>query len=171
MKIETSDPVCVRALAPGDIEALIELARIVWHAHYPGIISVAQIEYMLDQRYRPEVVQRELERDDTWWELAIISGVPVGFSSCLITKPGEMKLDKLYVHPLHQGMGVGRKLLQSVLTRARRLRCERLVLAVNKHNAQAIAAYRRWGFRIEESKVTDIGGGFVMDDYIMVVES
>ena len=48
--------------------------------------------------------------------------------------------------------------------------CRRLILAVNKHNANAIAAYRRWGFEVERALVTDIGAGFVMDDYLMVVE-
>jgi ribosomal protein S18 acetylase RimI-like enzyme len=171
MRTEHGEPLCVRALTPAEIEGLIALAHRVWHAHYPGIISVAQIEYMLDQRYRPEVIRSELERSDTWWELALMGELPVGFSSCVLTaEPGEMKLDKLYVHPQYQGAGVGGKLLQSVRARARALQCGRLVLAVNKRNAGAIAAYQRWGFRIEQSKETDIGGGFVMDDYIMVVE-
>ena len=43
-----------------------------------------------------------------------------------------------------------------------------LVLGVNKMNTQAIAAYRKHGFAIRESVVTDIGGGFMMDDYVMV---
>ncbi len=46
----------------------------------------------------------------------------------------------------------------------------RLILSVNKRNIRAIAAYRRNGFIIAESVVTDIGGGFVMDDYVMTKE-
>jgi ribosomal protein S18 acetylase RimI-like enzyme len=38
---------------------------------------------------------------------------------------------------------------------------------VNKRNRNAIAAYEKYGFRIVDSVVKDIGGGFVMDDYIM----
>jgi hypothetical protein len=38
---------------------------------------------------------------------------------------------------------------------------------VNKANARAIMAYKRNGFVITESVITDIGGGFVMDDYVM----
>jgi len=45
-----------------------------------------------------------------------------------------------------------------------------VVLAVNKKNAKAIAAYRKHGFAIRESAVTDIGSGFVMDDYVMAKE-
>jgi hypothetical protein len=42
-----------------------------------------------------------------------------------------------------------------------------LVLNVNKRNEVAIAAYSRHGFTIRESVKNDIGGGFVMDDYVM----
>ena len=43
-------------------------------------------------------------------------------------------------------------------------------ISVNKRNARAIAAYQRNGFVIADSVVTDIGSGFVMDDYIMAKE-
>jgi RimJ/RimL family protein N-acetyltransferase len=46
----------------------------------------------------------------------------------------------------------------------------RLILSVNKRNTKAITAYKRNGFAIVESVVTDIGGGFVMDDYVMAKE-
>jgi ribosomal protein S18 acetylase RimI-like enzyme len=60
--------------------------------------------------------------------------------------------------------------MQSVRARARSHGCSRLVLAVNKRNDGAIAAYRHWGFRVERAITTDIGAGFVMDDYVMVAE-
>jgi GNAT superfamily N-acetyltransferase len=164
------DGVAVSALQERHIPVVLALAREIWYAHYPGIITVAQIEYMLSQRYRTEVVQSELQRNDVWWELATIHDQAVGFSSCLLTgASAEMKLDKLYVSTERQGQGVGRALLAAVRARARLLGCTRLILAVNKRNAAAIAAYRQWGFRIERAMVNDIGGGFVMDDYLMVL--
>jgi len=48
----------------------------------------------------------------------------------------------------------------------RRLR--KLWLTVNKENAVSIAFYERIGFTTQEAMVTDIGEGFVMDDYRMV---
>ena len=53
---------------------------------------------------------------------------------------------------------------------ARSRNCNRLMLAVNKNNRSAIDAYLKHGFSIADAVVKDIGGGFVMDDYIMVVE-
>jgi len=58
-------------------------------------------------------------------------------------------------------------LLQHVERKVRAGGGRRLMLSVNKRNAKAIAAYRRNGFVIADSVVTDIGNGFVMDDYIM----
>jgi GNAT superfamily N-acetyltransferase len=77
------------------------------------------------------------------------------------------KLDKLYVHPGHQRHGIGAALEKTVEDWARRQRARRLWLQVNRGNTQAIAAYRKYGFRIVESRVFDIGGGFVMDDHLM----
>ena len=151
------------------IDELIALAGATWRAHYPGIISVAQIEYMLAQRYDPQVVRGELGRDGIWWDKLIAEEEMAGFASYFLTGvPGEMKLDKLYVHHDHQRKGYGGMLLDRVLGIARAHGCTTLMLAVNKHNQTAIAAYRKYGFRIAESVVKDIGGGFVMDDYIMV---
>jgi ribosomal protein S18 acetylase RimI-like enzyme len=41
-------------------------------------------------------------------------------------------------------------------------------LRVNRSNHRALRAYRRAGFEVREAVVADIGGGFVMDDFILV---
>ena len=162
-------PVEIRPLAAGDIESVGELAREIWRAHYPAIISAAQIEYMLDERYAPCVLRAELERPGLWWDLLLVDGAYKAFSSYFLTeRAGEMKLDKLYVHPGSQRLGYGGRLIERACARARSQGCARLVLAVNKRNENAIAAYHKHGFVIEQSVVKDIGNGFVMDDYIMV---
>ena len=152
-----------------DVEALVALAREIWCAHYSAIISVAQIEYMLGQRYSSEVVRAELRRDGIWWDKLMVAGGMAGFASYFLTGvPGEMKLDKLYVHPRHQRRGYGGTMIAHAGEVARANGCTRLVLAVNKNNRSAIAAYLKHGFSIADAVVKDIGDGFVMDDYIMV---
>ena len=44
---------------------------------------------------------------------------------------------------------------------------KKIQLTVNKNNINTIKAYEKWGFKTIDSVVTDIGYGFVMDDYIM----
>ena len=155
------------ALVAAEVDELISLAGAIWRAHYPAIISSAQIEYMLAQRYTPAVVHAELASDDVWWDRVRINGIMTAFSSCLLTDAGDMKLDKLYVDPAYQRRGLGGLLIGQACKLARASGCRRLMLAVNKRNASAIDAYKKQGFEIVESVVKDIGGGFVMDDYLM----
>ena len=69
--------------------------------------------------------------------------------------------------PELHGQGLGRRLIEHVAAQARADGATTLVLNVNKRNASAIAAYRRCGFAVREEVVVDIGGGYVMDDYVM----
>ena len=161
-------PVAVLPVEPGEVERVAALAGEIWREHYAGIISAAQIEYMLEQRYRPTLIRLELTRADLWWDKLLIRQEIAGFASYFLTaQAGEMKLDKLYVHQDHQRRGYGGRVLAHVCERARGLGCSRVVLAVNRNNRNAIAAYLKHGFQVCASQVTDIGGGFVMDDYVM----
>jgi diamine N-acetyltransferase len=159
----------ISQLAASDIDRLCALAGEIWRRHYANIISSAQIEYMLAQRFTARVLREELQRGDIWWDQLLVDGRMTGFSSYVLAGySGEMKLDKLYVHHAHQRKGYGAMLLDRVVTIARAYGCETLKLTVNKHNRIAIAAYKKYGFRIADSITKDIGGGFVMDDYVMV---
>lgn len=168
MRREAKTIVRITPVAVADVDRLCALAAEIWRRHYADIISAAQIEYMLDQRYKPEILREELKRRDLWWDKLLVDGQMTGFTSYFLTEnAGEMKLDKLYVHYDHQRRGYGGVLLERALALARSHDCARLTLAVNKHNRNAIAAYNKYGFGVVESVVKDIGGGFVMDDYIM----
>jgi ribosomal protein S18 acetylase RimI-like enzyme len=158
-------------MVEADIEAVAALARVVWQDAYPGIISQEQIDYMLARRYDADALRAELASAQFTWDVLLDGGIIVGFASCLMTElPGEMKLDKLYVHPESQRRGHGERLVRHCAAQARTRGCRALVLAVNKRNARAIAAYRKYGFRVRESVVKDIGNGFVMDDFIMTLD-
>jgi ribosomal protein S18 acetylase RimI-like enzyme len=158
----------VAPLASEDVGQLCALAGEIWRRHYADIIGAAQIEYMLEQRYGSAVVRAELQRGDLWWDQLLVDAQMIGFASYFLTgNAGEMKLDKLYVRHDQQRRGYGGMLLDRAVTIARAYGCETLMLAVNKNNRNAIAAYVKYGFRVAESVVKDIGGGFVMDDYIM----
>jgi GNAT superfamily N-acetyltransferase len=155
-------------LQAADVDELIALAGEIWRRHYADIISAAQIDYMLAQRYERALLRAELARHDLWWDQLRIDGRMAGFASYFLSRTGEMKLDKLYVHHDRQRQGYGGMLLARALESARKNGCGTMALAVNKRNRNAISAYRKHGFRIESSIVKDIGGGFVMDDYLMV---
>ena len=161
----------IRALRESEIPALAALAREIWRAHYPGIISEAQIEYMLAERYDEAVIREELKRGDLWWDVLLLDGKMTGYTSYLWEEaPDTIKIDKLYLHQRAQRQGYGGMLIDHVACRMVDRGCKRLSLAVNRHNKTAIAAYHKQGFQIIETSLRQIGCGFMMDDYIMVKE-
>jgi len=158
----------IRSARPDDLPVVQRLAHVIWHSHYPGIITIAQIDYMLARGYALEALAAFLDRPDRGLELALDGGEPAGFAAWYATDgPGEVKLDKLYVLQSQQRHGVGGRLIGRVVERARALGATNLILNVNKSNTQAIRAYERHGFAIRAAVVNDIGNGFVMDDYVM----
>ncbi len=158
----------ISPVSRADVDAIAALARIVWQDAYPGIITQAQIDYMLEQRYNTLRLLEELGMPNLWWDKVTVDGKLAAFASTLTTeKRDEMKLDKLYVDPLRQRLGLGGRLIAHVSERALAQGCTTLILAVNKRNEPAIAAYRKNGFVVRDAVRVDIGNDFVMDDFIM----
>jgi ribosomal protein S18 acetylase RimI-like enzyme len=151
-----------------DLPVVAELAQVIWRRHYPGIITVEQIEYMLARGYSLDALRRFITEEGAGLDLAYFGDRLAGFAAYYRPdQPDELKLDKLYVHQDFHGRGVGRILIASAEAAAIVQRRTTLILNVNKENVQAIRAYERNGFLVREAVVVDIGGGFVMDDYVM----
>jgi GNAT superfamily N-acetyltransferase len=155
----------IRRASDGDLATISGLAGKIWRAHYPSILSAGQIEYMLSWMYDVRQLRRDLERGVVY-ELLSEGDRPLGFCGYEELR-GELKLHKLYLLVEEHGRGLGSMLLRHVEEEARRRGLSKVVLGVNRFNEKAIRAYQRNGYRIREPLKTDIGGGFVMDDWIM----
>jgi diamine N-acetyltransferase len=158
----------IRPLLDSEVESLCALAREIWLQHYPGIVTVRQIEYMLAQRYSPDAIRAQLRDGTASWDKLEVAGELCGFASCERGDDSrKMKLDKLYVHQVYRGRGFGAALVDHVAFAARGEGRDTLYLQVNKYNHGSVEAYKRMGFAIIRSVKVDIGEGFVMDDYVM----
>ena len=158
-------------IRPATLEHLSEIARLageIWHAYYPGIISPDQIDYMLRQMYSLETLATEISQKDIHFERLLLHEKLIGFASYgPTTDPRVYKLHKLYVLPEQHGRGLGSQLLTHCERAAAGCGAQRLILAVNKRNERAMRSYQRNGYTVIDSVVVDIGGGHVMDDFIM----
>ena len=151
------------------IPVLRDLADRIWHEYYPGIISLAQIDYMLERMYAAETIQHELAAGVVW-EILRREAEGIGFHSYAFDNvAGRVKLNKLYVLPAFHGQGIGRQMIEHVRVQAALGGAREIHLQVNKRNTRAIRAYERAGFQVRESVVADIGGGFGMDDFLMTL--
>ena len=158
----------VRPAGEEDLAAISALAGVIWRQHYPGIISHAQIDYMLGKMYALDMLREDVHLRKIRFYQLIVEGRMAGFGAIgPLEAPGVWKLYKLYMLPEFHGRGLGSRLLQHCEAEARRFGARCLRLEVNKRNHRPLAAYQRNGFTVVESVVTDFGGGFFMDDYVM----
>lgn len=158
----------IEPVGPADLQNVRALAEGIWRVSYAGLLSPGQIEYMLDRMYSPERLLQDWG-SGVVFEWPVVEGVPVGYMATQADPTSAvLHLHKLYVLPDFQGKGLGGRLLEHSFQAASQAGCRRVRLHVNKGNHRAIACYRRHGFVQEASVVNDIGGGYVMDDYVMV---
>ena len=155
----------IRRAGEGDVETISALAGRIWRAYYTPILPPGQVEYMLAWMYDPGRLRTDLTRGVVY-ELLLDGDRPIGFCG-YEEVAGELKLHKLYLDVAEHGRGLGSRMLRHVEDEARRRGLPKVVLGVNRFNEKAIRAYRRNGYTVRGPLKTDIGGGFVMDDFIM----
>ena len=165
-------PLPALELVPVDSAELAERARAVawgaWPATYRGIIPEAQIGYMIGRMYAPETIRRETAEGSPFYLLRA-DGRDAGICSFDLSKRdgrGAAELHKIYTLPAYWGRGIGRWMLDEMASRAKAAGASALWLRVNKHNVRAQKAYKAAGFANVRAVCTDIGEGFVMDDYV-----
>ena len=153
-----------RVASPEQIAAVVVLARETWTQHYVPIIGAAQVEYMLAKFQSAEAIARQIAAEGYEYYLAPGAGY-----LALVPDPAKksLLLSKIYVKASARGTGLGRALAEFAERRCCELGCNELWLTVNRNNAGSIAFYERLGFRKNRAVATDIGGGFVMDDWWM----
>ncbi len=169
------------AATPDDFPAIERIARLTWPDTFGGILSTRQIEYMLDRMYRPEALADQVAQGHVFHLLldaaqptrtpyireAATRYRPVGYVSHQVDYlPGTTKIHKLYVLPAVQGRGFGKALIDRVEGRARRAGQSTLRLDVNYQNP-AVDFYQRLGFVRLDRFDTDIGNGYLMEDWRM----
>jgi diamine N-acetyltransferase len=149
---------------PGQIAAVAELAREIWTPHYVPLIGAAQVGYMLAKFQSAEAIARQIVAEGYEYYLAPGAGY---LALVLDEAKRSMLLSKIYVQADQRGTGLGRAMVEFAEQRCVELGCGELWLTVNRNNAGSIAFYERIGFEKTNELVTDIGGGFVMDDWRM----
>nr|MBA4166081.1 GNAT family N-acetyltransferase [Chitinophagaceae bacterium] len=99
--------------------------------------------------------------------IAELNSEPVGFSSFGHGHTvGTYKIHKLYVHPMVQGKGVGKKLIAWIIGEIRNNDAVAVRLNVNRHNP-ARFFYEKSGFMVTGEEDIAIGEGYFMSDYVM----
>jgi ribosomal protein S18 acetylase RimI-like enzyme len=115
----------------------------------------------------PPAVRRQELAGGVAWELITRGKGACGFLSYALAEGNSVKLSNIYIEKDSRGGPLVSAAIDRVVRYAAEQGRATVFLTVNKGNRRAVRAYEKCGFKITSSVVTDIGGGFVMDDYIM----
>ena len=150
------------------VYSLSTMAEEIWHEHFDPIIGEAQVDYMLEKFLSPEAL---VEQINSGYEYFLISYdyTFAGFAG-IHDKDGELFLSKLYIHKDFRGKKIASYMFQKFVEICKLRELKKIWLTCNRHNTNTLEVYKHWGFQTVREEATDIGSGFVMDDYIMEYE-
>ncbi|PAF32665.1 GNAT family N-acetyltransferase [Paenibacillus sp. 7516] len=155
-----------KVITPEEIAELSRLAAEIWQEYYVSIITLEQIDYMIQQYQSVSAVTEQIHEQGYEYYFIQRDDAPVGYISVKVEED-RMFLSKFYIGKKHRGQGYASLafafLEQQCIERGINL----IWLTVNRHNESSIAVYEKKGFRTVREQVADIGNGFVMDDFVM----
>lgn len=148
------------------IKKVEEIARIVWSQHYAQILEQGQIDFMLEKYQSAEAIERQIQQDGYAYYIISSDGKECGYFAFTMDKE-TLFLSKIYVMENYRKQGIASQTINFLRNICIEQNLCAIWLTVNKNNEGSIQAYQHLGFQKVRSQTTDIGEGYVMDDYIM----
>jgi ribosomal protein S18 acetylase RimI-like enzyme len=158
--------IIVRPATVNDIPAIQSVVEVTWPIAYSEIVSSRQLNYMINLWYSSSSLEEQMYLGRKFF-VAEMQQEIIGFAAYKEeAEHGVYKLDRLYVLPNKQQLGLGKTLLMKVVSSVIELGGKEIILQVHRKN-KAVGFYKKMGFEIKQSIDFAIGEGFFMNDYIM----
>lgn len=158
----------IQKAGASDLLLIEKLALEIWPSTFAEILSIEQIEYMLNMMYHQVVLKNQLLNGHTFY-LLFEDNIPIGFIGIEhhFQNTDQTKIHKIYLLPSKQGKGYGKLLIDFVENEAKSFNSQSLLLNVNRYN-KAVKFYQKIDFEIIKEEDIDIGNNFFMNDFVMI---
>ena len=145
-------------------ERISVLADEIWHECYASVLPDGQIDYMLRTYHSTDSILREMSEG---YDFSVVrdGGRDVGYYS-VHDEGDRLYISKVYLLKECRGKGLGNLMFEEIDAYARKHGLGKEYLRVNKGNP-TVEIYKKTGFSVTETVTSDIGNGYVMDDYVM----
>ncbi len=150
------------------IDEFVVLAKDIWNEYWPPRIGQDQTNYMVDKFQSKDAVLSDIANNAYEYWFIEDNGRVIGYTGGHIEpKTNRYFISKIYLKPDERGHGLSKRIIEFYENICKERNFDAMYLTVNKKNEQAIKAYEKNGFSTIECVETDIGSGFIMDDFIM----
>jgi diamine N-acetyltransferase len=143
----------IRLASYSEVPAMRELAIQSYEATFAEYNTRENMDAFYRESYNLEKLQNEFHELHSALYLAIEENEIVGFlrlrkSDEVAYKIGDstIELQRLYIHPRHQGKSIGTKLMEKAIQHAKEMTVEWIWLGVWERNFKAQQFYSKWGF-------------------------
>lgn len=155
----------LQAVSTKEIDELHILARRIWMEHFTKFLPLRMVYRVFNTFQSVEAIKTQMEEGYTY-NFITFKDERVGYSAIRL-EGDSLFISKIYVLKDMRGNGIGRSTLEAYKDIASCLGMRRLYLHVNKLNRPSIEMYKHCGFTVCDELKTDLGDGFIMDDYVM----
>ena len=135
-----------------DTSAVDTHLRVASDADIPAMAAVDRAA-LIPHWWRSEATMRRRAAKSSYSAVAEVAGVVVGYTEGEL-RPPAAHLNRIAVHPAHQGHGIGASLLRNALRVFWRRGAERVTLNTQADNRYSQRLYRRFGFEPTGEHVT-----------------
>jgi diamine N-acetyltransferase len=148
-----------------DANLIEKLAKPIWLEHYQPIIGEAQVKYMLTKFQSEHAIREQISQGVRYFQVCF-DELLCGYFAVLVKQTSSLFISKFYLSKASRGKAIGKQMLTYIEELAVSEGCLQLELTVNKQNP-AYDIYLKLGFSNKGPVQFDIGGGYIMDDFLM----
>lgn len=157
---------CKKVITAEERNQLAFIADEIWHEYFVCILTNEQIDYMVEKFQSVHAITNQIQNQGYEYYLLVQDGTDIGYIG-IRPEDDALFLSKLYIKKDFRGNGYASKAFDFLVNICWDRKLNHIWLTVNRFNEHTITVYQKKGFAIIRSQVTDIGNGFVMDDYVM----
>lgn len=148
------------------VREIADLAKVIWNEHFTPIIGKDQVDYMVEKFQSYPALKEQISEGYEYYQI-FSGGEFCGYTGIRPGEDNRLFLSKLYLKKESRGHHLATGAFSFLKEICRERGYSAIWLTCNKHNDNSLGVYRHFGFEIIDTQEADIGGGFIMDDYIM----
>lgn len=148
------------------VREIADLAKVIWNEHFTPIIGKDQVDYMVEKFQSYPALKEQISEEYEYYQI-FSGGEFCGYTGIHPGEDNRLFLSKLYLKKESRGHHLATGAFSFLKEICRERGYSAIWLTCNKHNDNSLGVYRHFGFEIVDTQEADIGGGFIMDDYIM----
>lgn len=154
------------AISSEEINLISKTAKEIWLEAFTDIATIDQLEYMIEKFQSSDAIKNQIDNENILYFIVYKDEKIAGYTALKLCE-NSLFVSKLYILKPHRSSVITDTLFDFIDNYAKDNNKNKIWLNTNKNNLRAIRAYQKRNFSIIDSKCSDIGNGYVMDDYIL----